>query len=133
MNENGIPDDGGGDYMYRLNRGLEKVEYKKTGTMDDWKQDVADDILTDGCMDDARRRDPPISDSDPVDHPAHYCSHPSGVECIEITRHHDFCTGNAIKYLFRAGLKGGSEKRIEDLRKAKKYIEFAIENEMEGK
>jgi hypothetical protein len=67
-----------------------------------------------------------------VNHPSHYCSHPSGIECIEITRHHDFCTGNAIKYLWRCGLKGGSEKRVEDLKKARKYIEFAIEKEVEG-
>ena len=40
-----------------------------------------------------------------VDHPKHYCQHPSGIECIEITRHYCFSIGNAIKYLWRAGLK----------------------------
>ncbi len=40
-----------------------------------------------------------------VDHPPHYNSHPSGVECIEITEHYNFCVGNAIKYVWRAGLK----------------------------
>jgi len=63
---------------------------------------------------------------DAVDHPSHYTSHPSGVECIEITKHHDFCTGNAIKYLWRCGLKDGNSK-LQDLQKAHKYIEFAIE------
>jgi hypothetical protein len=60
--------------------------------------------------------------TDPVNHPPHYTSHPSGVECIEITQHHNFCVGNAIKYLWRAGLKGGDGSRLEDLRKAAWYV-----------
>lgn len=60
--------------------------------------------------------------------PDHYKSHPSGVECIEITEHFPFCVGNAIKYLWRAGLKKdaslkGIDKEIEDVKKAKWYIE----------
>jgi hypothetical protein len=71
--------------------------------------------------------------SDPVNHPPHYTSHPSGVECITITRHHDFCIGNAIKYCWRAGLKEGSKKKeIEDLKKAVWYIEDKI-RELEKK
>lgn len=66
-----------------------------------------------------------------VDHPRHYTSHPSGVECIEITRHYNFDIGNAIKYLWRAGLKDDAgmtqrEKTIEDLEKAIWYIEDYI-------
>lgn len=56
---------------------------------------------------------------DDVNHPAHYTSHPSGVECIDITEHYSFCIGNAIKYLWRAGLKGDE---IKDLQKAAWYI-----------
>ena len=59
---------------------------------------------------------------DPVDHPKHYTSHPSGVECIDVTEHMGFCLGNAIKYIWRADLKGG----IEDLRKAQWYIQREI-------
>ena len=55
--------------------------------------------------------------------PDHYKQHPSGVECIQITEHLDFCTGNAIKYLWRAGLKGDA---VADLEKAKWYIERRI-------
>jgi len=58
-----------------------------------------------------------------VNHPPHYTSHPSGVECIQITEHFNFCIGNAIKYLWRAGLKG---EALEDLRKAAWYIEREI-------
>lgn len=62
---------------------------------------------------------------DNVNHPSHYCSHPSGIECIEITRHHDFAIGNAIKYLWRAGLKE-SDNEIQDLKKAVFYIQDKI-------
>jgi len=55
---------------------------------------------------------------DAVNHPKHYTSHPSGVECIEITEHMTFCAGNAVKYLWRAGLKGDA---LEDLEKAAWY------------
>ncbi len=68
---------------------------------------------------------------DNVNHPSHYTSHPSGVECITITQHYDFCIGNAIKYLWRAGLKKDAdksyiEKGIEDLEKAIWYINQEI-------
>jgi hypothetical protein len=61
--------------------------------------------------------------SDPVNHPSHYNSHPSGVECIAIARHMSFNLGNVVKYLWRAGLKGPD---LEDLRKAKFYLEDEI-------
>lgn len=69
---------------------------------------------------------------DMVNHPTHYTSDPSGVECIDIVRHRNFNVGNAIKYLWRAGLKKDSElkaglKQIEDLRKAIFYIEDEIQ------
>lgn len=60
-----------------------------------------------------------------VNHPAHYNKHPSGVECITIVQHHNFNIGNAIKYLWRLGLKD-SETELEELQKAAKYIEFEI-------
>lgn len=63
--------------------------------------------------------------ADNVNHPSHYCSHPSGIECIEITRHHDFAIGNAIKYLWRAGLKD-SDNEVQDLEKAIFYIKDKI-------
>lgn len=53
--------------------------------------------------------------NDLVNHPKHYTSHPSGVECIEITRHMTFNLGSAFKYIWRAGLK---EDAIQDLEKA---------------
>lgn len=63
---------------------------------------------------------------DPVNHPKHYISDPSGIECIQIVRHRNFNIGNAIKYLWRAGLKDGNSD-IQDLRKAVWYIQDEIE------
>lgn len=62
--------------------------------------------------------------TDAVNHPAHYNSHPSGVECITVTEHMNFNLGNAVKYIWRAGLK--SEAPIIDLEKARWYIEREI-------
>ena len=69
--------------------------------------------------------------TDNVNHPAHYNSHPSGIECIEIARHHNFNIGNTIKYLWRAGLKSeegmeDTDKQVEDLNKAIWYIQDEI-------
>ena len=69
--------------------------------------------------------------TDNVNHPAHYTSHPSGIECIEVVRHYCFPIGNAIKYLWRAGLKKEQgideiDKEIEDLKKAIWYINDRI-------
>lgn len=61
--------------------------------------------------------------NDPVNHPKHYTNHPSGVECIQITEHMTFNLGNAVKYIWRADLKGNS---IEDLKKAVWYINREI-------
>lgn len=65
--------------------------------------------------------------NDQVNHPKHYTSDPSGIECIDITRHRNFNVGNAIKYLWRAGLKEDKDrklidKQIEDLNKAVWYL-----------
>lgn len=66
-----------------------------------------------------------------VNHPKHYNSHPSGIECIEIARHYCFSIGNVFKYIWRAGLKKelGTEdidKEIEDLEKASWYLNDRI-------
>lgn len=71
----------------------------------------------------------PIPFGDPVNHPPHYLSHPSGVECITITEHMSFLRGNAMKYLWRADHKGG----LADLKKAQWYITREIQNLEGGK
>ena len=65
--------------------------------------------------------------NDQINHPKHYTSDLSGIECIDITRHRNFNIGNAIKYLWRAGLKEDKDrklidKQVEDLNKAVWYL-----------
>jgi hypothetical protein len=55
--------------------------------------------------------------------PQHYRKHPSGVECIEITEHMNFCCGNAVKYIWRVDNKGDP---TENLKKARWYIDREI-------
>ena len=70
--------------------------------------------------------------SEQVSHPSHYAwlKDLCGVEPLDICRHLDFNTGNAIKYLLRKdkvdGNKTKTEKRIEDLHKAVFYIQDEI-------
>ena len=57
--------------------------------------------------------------------PLHYNAHPSGVECIEVTRHLPFNLGNVVKYIWRAGLKE-NESEIKDLEKSLDYLNDEI-------
>lgn len=59
-----------------------------------------------------------------INHPDHYNVHPAGIECIDVVEYFNFNLGNAIKYIWRAGLKGNE---IEDLEKAAWYIHREIE------
>lgn len=62
--------------------------------------------------------------SDPVNSPSHYIAYP--VEVIELTEHLNFCRGNAVKYISRAGLKD-PDTEVQDLEKARWYITREIE------
>jgi len=64
-----------------------------------------------------------MAEHDAVNHPKHYTSHPSGIECIQVVEHMGFNVGNAIKYLWRTDHKNG----LEDLKKAAWYINREIE------
>lgn len=77
--------------------------------------------IEDAISSDARR----ARDSDAVNHPKHYNSHPSGIECIDVVEHMTFNVGNASKYLWRAGLKSPDART--DLLKAKWYIDREIQ------
>ena len=67
-----------------------------------------------------------------VNHPSHYQG--NGLEVIDVIEKFNcsFCTGNAIKYLLRAGSKvdfegqNATEKAIQDLEKAIWYINRRI-------
>ena len=71
--------------------------------------------------------------TDNVNHPQHYTwlKELCGIEVIDITRHMDFCLGNAAKYILRAGHKKDAsltdtDKKVEDLKKAIWYINDEI-------
>lgn len=72
--------------------------------------------------------------NDMVNHPSHYTS--GGIECIDALESatnglngiEAVCTANAIKYLWRWKRKNG----VEDLRKAKWYIDKLIEKQGES-
>lgn len=75
-------------------------------------------------------------DADPVQKPSHYMLEGLDIEAIDVIRSvlgdgfGAYCRGNVLKYLIRADHKG---RRVEDLRKAAKYIEWEIEaREEEG-
>lgn len=61
---------------------------------------------------------------DNVNHPKHYQPRfkPRAIECIEFSRLMPFSLGNAFKYIWRAGSKGGKDKAVEDLEKARWYL-----------
>jgi len=71
-----------------------------------------------------------------VHHPAHYNRHPSGVECIDLVEQLPFNLGNAVKYMWRAGLKE-PERSVEDLKKCIWYLERELQrtsaNEARGR
>lgn len=67
-----------------------------------------------------------VETTDAINHPRHYTNHPSGVECITVTEHMGFNVGNAVKYLWRAGLKDDTPT-IQDLKKAAWYVQREIE------
>lgn len=72
----------------------------------------------------ATRKHAAVPGTDPVNHPKHYTSHPSGVECIQITEHYCNNLGNVIKYVWRAEEKGAP---LQDLKKALWYLNREIE------
>jgi hypothetical protein len=61
-----------------------------------------------------------MTEKEQVNHPDHYNSNPSGIECITVAEHMGFNLGNALKYIWRADFKEDAEK---DLKKAIWYID----------
>ena len=67
---------------------------------------------------------------DMVNHPPHYTSHASGIECIDVVEHLSFNIGNATKYLWMAGKKGDA---VTDLEKSLWYIQREITRIKKGR
>lgn len=71
--------------------------------------------------------------ADNVKHPSHYTY--GKIETVDfiLDKGLDFPLGSAVKYIVRAGRKESAgmtqtEKAIEDLEKAKQYLDFEIEH-----
>lgn len=66
-----------------------------------------------------------------VNHPAHYAGK-SGIEALDVIEAFDlnFNTGNAVKYIVRAGKKA-ENSTVQDLKKAVFYLNREIKN-LEG-
>lgn len=64
--------------------------------------------------------------SNKISHPEHYTY--SDIEPIDAIQswNLDFCLGNVVKYIVRAGRKEGNTI-LDDLRKARQYLDFEIE------
>lgn len=110
-NNNVISNIIGPSYTYSLpnTEGNQTIDYSKVR----WNGDDLEE-----CLKHVRDKE------DPVSNPPHYNKHPSGIECIEVTRHMNFNLGNAIKYIWRADLKSDA---LEDLKKAAWYIQDEIQ------
>ena len=63
--------------------------------------------------------------SDAVNSPSHYVQASVTIEPIDVLRYAPFDLGNAMKYFIRAGHK---DNKKQDLEKAQKYINWALEN-----
>ena len=114
--------------VHLINARLNNDEEGKKSAISEMETAMCDAMQLLKCFIDRKDKE---QKSDSVNHPSHYNSHPSGIECIEIARHHNFNIGNSIKYLWRAGLKSeegmeDTDKQIEDLNKAIWYIQDEI-------
>lgn len=83
--------------------------------------------LCNGFTTPAPKARPPKTDN--VNHPKHYCK--GGLECIQVIKAQltpeqniGYLYGNVLKYMWRWPEKNG----VEDLRKAKHYLEWLIES-----
>jgi hypothetical protein len=67
--------------------------------------------------------------SEMVNHPVHYGGEDNVYEAIKVIEAWDldFHLGNTVKYISRAGKKG-TDKELQDLRKALWYLQRKIEN-----
>ena len=66
--------------------------------------------------------------SNPINHPKHYGGENNLYEAINVIEawEADFCLGNVLKYISRAGKKDGTVA-TEDLKKAQWYLNRKIE------
>lgn len=116
--------------LHLVNSRLNNDEEEKKSAISEMETAMCDVIQLLKCFIDRKDKE---QKTDNVNHPPHYTwlKELCGIEVIDITRHMNFCLGNAIKYILRAGHKKDSsltdtDKQVEDLNKAIWYIQDEI-------
>ena len=110
------------EYISRFKRDGKEV---KAGPLGVFPADIPANVPAKGC---ASAEDVPakvLMNVDGVNHPAHYedVFRYRKCECIDVVEVLPFCLGCCIKYIWRAGCKGGKEQALEDIRKARWYLD----------
>lgn len=89
-----------------------------------WSEAAGIDIASiDKLLNNSVEVEAAVVEHDPVNKPKHYTSHPSGVECIELSEKMSFNLGNAFKYVFR---RDDKENALQDVSKAEWYLKREI-------
>lgn len=74
---------------------------------------------------------PVRKNAEPVAHFSHETTDPSGVPCIQVTRHRNYNVGSAIRHLWCVGLREGTNlstiEQMRNLKDAKFYIDDELE------
>ena len=116
--------------LHLVNSRLNNDEEGKKSAISEMETAMCDVMQLLKCFIDRKDKE---QKTDNVNHPAHYTwlKDLCGIEVIDITRHMNFCCGNALKYILRAGHKKDAsltdtEKQIEDLNKAIWYLKDEI-------
>ena len=116
--------------VHLINARLNNDEEGKKSAISEMETAMCDVMQLLKCFIDRNDKE---QNTDNVNHPQHYTwiKELCGIEVIDITRHMDFCLGNAAKYILRAGHKKDAsltdtDKKVEDLKKAIWYINDEI-------
>ena len=116
--------------LHLVNSRLNNDEEGKKSAISEMETAMCDVMQLLKCFIDRKDKE---QKTDNVNHPAHYTwlKDLCGIEVIDITRHMNFCLGNALKYILRAGHKKDAsltdtDKQVEDLNKAIWYIKDEI-------
>lgn len=91
-------------------------------------------IRKDDCKTVSKAYSDPVSGHDAVKNPSHYCGTKYQVINFIEDRGLGYCLGNVVKYICRAGKKyvGDKQKELQDLKKAKWYLERRLEEHKNG-
>ena len=116
--------------VHLVNARLNNDEEGKKSAISEMETAMCDVMQLLKCFIDSKDKE---QKTDNVNHPPHYTwlKDLCGIEVIDITRHMNFCCGNALKYILRAGHKKDAsltdtDKQVEDLNKAIWYIQDEI-------